>query len=163
MTALVEPPIAFTTDIAFSNASKLKISLGLISLSTNADIDFPVILEMFVLLSLSAGAEALPGKEIPRASLTEAIVLAVYIPPQDPDDGQATFSNPVSCCKDNFPTSYAPTASYTSCIVTSQLFHLPGRIVPPYAKMAGMLTLAMPIRVPGRLLSQPAIPIIASY
>src|SRR5918995_710180 len=91
-TALVEPPIAFTIDIAFSNASKLKISRGLISLSINASNDFPVNRAISVLLSLSAGGEEQPGNDIPRASLTEAIVFAVYIPPQDPADGHAAFS-----------------------------------------------------------------------
>jgi hypothetical protein len=39
-----------------------------------------------------AGGAALPGRAIPSASATLAMVLAVYMPPQEPMPGQAAFS-----------------------------------------------------------------------
>src|SRR5699024_3235412 len=44
---------------------------------------------------LLAGWLADPGKLIPKHSMAEAIVLAVYIPPQPPGPGQALTS--ISC------------------------------------------------------------------
>ena len=41
------------------------------------------------LSSLSAGAEELPGRQKPSVSMTIAMVLAVYMPPQAPAPGQA--------------------------------------------------------------------------
>ena len=42
--------------------------------------------------SETASWELLPGKLIPKASIAEAIVFAVYIPPQEPGPGKAVFS-----------------------------------------------------------------------
>ena len=52
--------------------------------------------------------------DIPSASAAEAIVLAVYIPPQEPSLGQADFSTALSWASSIFPLLRAPTASKTS-------------------------------------------------
>ena len=45
-----------------------------------------------VAAAVGAGGAALPGSAMPRASATLAMVLAVYMPPQEPWPGQAAFS-----------------------------------------------------------------------
>src|SRR5262249_2116169 len=100
---------------------------------------------------------------MPNASLTHAIVFAVYIPAHEPAEGQAESSKLFNSSILILPASKAPTASYTSCTVTARPFHVPGSIVPPYTKMHGKLSLAIPIIVPGRLLSHPDMPTRPSY
>src|SRR3712207_3040074 len=104
---------------------------GLILFSNKVSIAFPVSKQILYRISLSAGGVALPGRDIPIASLIDAIVFAVYIPAHDPAKGQATFSRVFNSSKVIFPALYVPTASYTSCIVTDFPFQLPGNIVPP--------------------------------
>ncbi len=53
------------------------------------------------------------------ASLTQAIVFAVYCAPQAPDDGQATRSMISSSASDIDPACTLPTASNMSCTVMS--------------------------------------------
>ena len=107
----VEPPTAFNIVIAFSNASKVRISLGLISSSRSLAQVLPVSYTIFFLRSSSAGGLALPGNARPIASDTEAIVFAVNIPPHEPAFGHAVFSIFFSSSNEIFPASYAPTAS----------------------------------------------------
>jgi len=78
-----------------------------------------------------AGIEALNGRAMPSASLAQAIVFAVYMPPHEPSPGQATPSNSFCSASVMRPASTAPTLSKTSCTVTSLPFHRPGMIVPP--------------------------------
>ena len=65
---------------------------------------------------------------MPIASIAEAIVLAVYIPPQEPAPGIASDSIWSNSMSDIFPSECRPTASNTE--ITSVLF-LPGLILPP--------------------------------
>ena len=55
----------------------------------------------------------LPGKLIPSASIAEAIVFAVYIPPHEPGPGMAAFSISVNSDLEISLFEYAPTASKT--------------------------------------------------
>ena len=128
---LVEPPTAFNIVIAFSNASNVKKSLGFMPNSKSFTHAFPESYTIFSLLSSSAGGLALPGNAKPIASEIDAIVFAVNIPPQEPALGHAVFSIFFKPSSDNFPASYAPTASYTSTIVNSLPSKIPGIIVPP--------------------------------
>ena len=68
---------------------------------------------------------------MPSASLAQAIVLAVYMPAQEPSPGQATHSSSYSSSAVMRPASNAPTPSNTSCTVTSRPWKRPGMIVPP--------------------------------
>ena len=87
-TAFVEPPIAMTTAMAFSNAFRVRIDRGMICFftalaSTSA--------ERFVLSFFSSSSAAMveeKGRLSPMASIADDIVLAVYIPPQEPAPGQ---------------------------------------------------------------------------
>src|SRR3979411_321009 len=72
------------------------------------------------------------SKDMPSASNDDEIVLAVYMPPHEPDDGQAFFSMPSKSSCDMRPAENSPTASNDDTMVRSLPFHLPGLIVPPY-------------------------------
>ena len=109
---LVDPPTAFKTVIAFSNASNDSISLGRIPVSSKFAHANPVSYTIFLRLSSSAGGDALPGSPRPIASDMDAIVFAVNIPPHEPALGHAVFSISLRSSMLIFPESYAPTASY---------------------------------------------------
>ena len=112
--ALVEPPLHATTLAAFTKDFLLTISLGLICLSINFITETPESYAYTSLDSYGAGVDEEPGIARPIASATHAIVLAVNWPPQDPADGQATFSKAQSSFSEIFFASYSPTASNTS-------------------------------------------------
>ena len=88
-TALVEPPSAITTTIAFSNAARVMMSRGLRSRSSKLRIAAPARKHSSSLAGSSAGVDELYGSDMPSASIAEAIVFAVYIPPQAPAPGHA--------------------------------------------------------------------------
>ncbi len=88
-TALVEPPTAMITAIAFSKALRVNIWRGSICFliaftSTSAD---------FAVFSAFSRSSAAMVDEyirlIPIASMAEDMVFAVYMPPQEPAPGQA--------------------------------------------------------------------------
>ena len=112
-TALVDPPNAITTAIEFSKAFFVIISLGLISRSSNFFIAAPASLQSCFLSLETASWLLLPGKLIPRASILDAIVLAVYIPPQDPGPFTETFSTAISSSSLMLPFANSPTFSQT--------------------------------------------------
>ncbi len=67
------------------------------------------------------------------ASMAEAIVLAVYMPPQEPGPGMEHFSIAARPAASSLPAACWPTASKTetmshSCWVPGWM---PGRMVPP--------------------------------
>ena len=125
---MVDPPNAITTAIAFSKAALVIISLGFISSVIKCIIASPALNESSNLLDEIASCAELLGKLIPKASMAEAIVFAVYIPPQDPGPGIAEDSISKSSMSDNEPSECFPTASNTD--TTSVLFN-PGLILPP--------------------------------
>ena len=104
-TALVEPPTAMITLMAFSNASRVMRSSGrmlaaIASTNTSA--------ERAALSAFSGSSAAmveLPGRLRPMASMAELIVLAVNMPPQLPAPGQAFFSTAVSCSLSMVPAA----------------------------------------------------------
>ncbi len=59
------------------------------------------------------------------------MVLAVYIPPHAPLEGQACLSMPSRSSRDIFPAVKEPTASNTEAMERSRPFQVPGRITPP--------------------------------
>ncbi|WP_163733499.1 hypothetical protein [Mycobacterium gallinarum] len=122
-TALVDPPNAITTAMAFSNASIVSMSLVVIprrSISTTAS---PERRAYSSRRESIATGDALPGSDMPSASAADAMVLAVYIPPHAPSPGQIARSMMSTSSRDIRPRAQAPTASKASMIVTS--FSLP--------------------------------------
>ena len=121
-TELVEPPKTAINLIAFSIELLVTISLGFKSNSNIFLIAFPIRLHSFFLFSLIAGSEELYGSDIPNASIAEAMVFAVYIPPHAPAPGQALFITHLNWSSDIFPETFSPQASKAE--TTSNLFPL---------------------------------------
>ena len=97
------------------------------------------------------------------ASIKVFIELAVNIPEHDPPLGQAEHSISISFSSVIFPVSNSPTASKAvakSIDVPSLSF--PAFIGPPLTKIVGTLTRKAPIIIPGVILSQFGMHIIAS-
>ena len=130
-TALVEPPVAATQAMAFSNALRVRMSLGRTPLRNRSITNFPQRAPTSSLRESVAGMLAVPMGDRPMNSITVAMVLAVYWPPQAPAPGQATSSTCLSSASVMRPAMWAPTASNTSAMVTSRPWKRPGAIDPP--------------------------------
>ncbi len=105
-TPFVEPPVPAIAAIAFSNASRVRISDGRRFERTSSIASRPASAAVSSLPACSAGMPERPRGEMPRKSITIAIVLAVNWPPHAPAPGHAT---PSSSC-------------------TSSSAHRPGRV-----------------------------------
>ena len=109
--------------IAFSNAFLVIISLGLISLSNSFRTASPARTQsVFLSLEIASCDDEL-GRLIPSASIADAMVLAVYIPPQDPGPGIAVDSICSSSISLISLFALLPTASKT---LTISVWFLPG-------------------------------------
>ncbi len=89
---LVEPPIATTPVTAFSKAFRVRISDGRMFFSRRFITACPASREDAALRWPTFGYEAEPGSERPSASPMDDMVLAVNMPPHEPEPGQAWFS-----------------------------------------------------------------------
>ena len=110
-TALVDPPKATTVVTAFSIEFLVTMSKGFISISIRLFIAFPVSCETLFLELLFAGIDEENGKDIPRASIAEAIVFAVYIPPQAPEPGHDFLIISLYSLSSITPATFSPQAS----------------------------------------------------
>ena len=81
-----------TTVIAFSNARRVRMSRGLRPSRTRRTTASPARRLSARLSSPTASCAELPGKDKPKASIADAMVLAVYMPPQLPGPGMAVRS-----------------------------------------------------------------------
>ena len=134
-TALVEPPNAITTAIAFSNASLVKMSRAVMPRRSSPTTASPLRRAYPSRRRSVAGGAALPGSDMPSASAALAMVLAVNMPPQAPSPGQMARSIASTSSRGINPRAQAPTASNASMIVTSRSvpsdsLARPGRIEP---------------------------------
>jgi hypothetical protein len=127
-TALVEPLNAITIVIAFSKAERVRICDGVTPAFTSLTTAFPASSQSLILRRDTASCAELFGKLMPRASIAEAIVFAVYMPAQLPGPGIAVRSISRISRAEIAPLAKAPRASNTE--ITSRCFG-PGRIVPP--------------------------------
>src|SRR5438477_782737 len=93
---------------------------------------------------------------MPRASDTEAMVLAVNMPAHAPWVGQALRSIRDSSSAVRAPAAWAPTASNTLTMSRASSRSRPGRIVPPYRNTDGRFRRAAAMSIPGSDLSHPA-------
>ena len=113
-TALVEPPSAMTTAMAFSNASLVMIWRGRMPSSSRRDDGLAATRRRSRRGGgRRPGADAEPGSDMPSASATDAMVLAVNMPAQLPSVGQALRSMASSSASSMVPAAWAPTASNT--------------------------------------------------
>ena len=111
----------------------------------------------------------LPGKDKPNASVKQFIELAVNIPEQDPQVGQAERSTSARSASDTLLSAAMTMASIKSSFLISNVFvsglakrTLPASIGPPETKITGMLRRMAAINIPGVILSQLEIQTIAS-
>ena len=86
---LEDPEMAAWTMMAFSNASGVMISEGLIPASTRLRTCFPAAAAAWRISFPVAGIRAVPGSIIPRASAMTCMVEAVPMNEQAPQEGQA--------------------------------------------------------------------------
>mmetsp|Transcript_80 Transcript_80/g.178 ORF Transcript_80/g.178 Transcript_80/m.178 type:complete len:206 (-) Transcript_80:693-1310(-) len=107
-TALVDPPSAITVTIAFSNAARVMMSLGLRSSLRRFRIAAPAIRHSSIFRGSSAGMELLYGSVMPRASMAVAMVLAVYMPPQAPAPGQELRTVSKRVASSTLPATNSP-------------------------------------------------------
>ena len=121
-TALVLPPNAFVTAMAFSKAFLVMMSRGRMPRRNIFTTASPARWASLSRLVSIAGADALPGRLIPNASAIDDMVFAVNIPPHAPSPGHAAFSMSVSSSSVMVPAAHAPTASNT--VVMSMLLPL---------------------------------------
>ena len=112
-TAFVEPPNAMTVVIAFSKASLVMISRGFRSISIKFLIALAAFSQSYFLSSDNASWLLLPGSDMPMASIAEAMVFAVYIPPQEPGPLTEIFSIAISSSSEILPLANSPVFSHT--------------------------------------------------
>ena len=130
-TAFVEPPSAITTAIAFSNASFVMMSRARMFRSMRCITARPDSNAKSSRRRSTAAGDALPGRLMPIASPTDAIVLAVNIPAHEPSVGHARFSISPSSFSVSVPAAHAPTASNTLTMSSAWSLYRPGMIEPP--------------------------------
>ena len=109
--ALVEPPRAAATAIAFSNDAFVRIDDGVRSCSSASTRTAAARRTIRSRPGSVAGGEAMPGTVRPSASATLAIVLAVYMLAQEPAPGSATHSSSVRSSRLMRPVAWAPIPS----------------------------------------------------
>ena len=134
-TAFVEPPKAMTTAMALCSDSRVMMSRAVMPWRSMFTTASPDLRANIVRLRWMAGGAAEPGSDMPMASAAEAMVFAVYIPPQAPSPGQTARSMASTSFWDMVPARQAPTASKASMRVTSfsepsSIFAVPGMIEP---------------------------------
>src|SRR5699024_11314294 len=95
----------------------------------------------------------LPGSAMPMASHRQFMLLAVYIPEQEPQPGQQLQVQSSSCASSIMPALYAPTASNILERLTSSPSYRPASIGPPEQTTAGMSSRTAAISMPGTTLS----------
>ena len=93
---LVEHPRAISTVRAFKNAFSVMMSLGRIFFSYISITFMPACLASFIRSEYTAGMVPLPFSPMPSTSVRQFMLLAVYIPEQEPQVGHTLFSNSVT-------------------------------------------------------------------
>ena len=109
----------------------------------------------------------LPGSARPIASVRQFIELAVNMPEQEPQVGQADSSISSSCSSDTDGSAEATIGSIRSSLrppapVTAAPSGLPASIGPPDTNTVGMFSRMAAISMPGVILSQLEMQIMAS-
>ena len=153
-TVFVEPPRAMSTRIAFFIASSVTICRGVIPSRTSPTARSPVSRASRSLPASTAGVAAVPGSDIPSASVMQAIVFAVYSPWQEPHPGIAAHSSSPSSASLMVPAATCPTASKTEIRERSRPPRQPSSMGPPVSTIVGTLHRTAAISIPGTILSQ---------
>ena len=130
------------------------MSRGLMLFLTSCMMCLPTSFASRFLLASTAGMVPLPGRPRPSASVMQFMVLAVNMPAQLPQPGQATSSSPLKSPSLMAPAFTLPTASKTVMTSVLRPFLRPVSIGPPLMTMAGMLRRSAAMSIPGVILSQ---------
>ena len=102
-----------------------------------------------------ASTEPLPGSDRPSASVRQFIELAVNMPEQEPQVGQAERSMTSTSLSLTLSSAAATIASIRSTdLILPLRLTLPDSIGPPETNTAGMLRRIAAISMPGVILSQ---------
>src|SRR5512139_123008 len=110
-----------------------------------------------------ASIEPLPGSDKPSASVRQFIELAVNMPEQEPQVGQAERSSSFTCLSEKWLSAADTIASTRSNLISlpSQLT-LPASIGPPETNTTGIFRRIAASSMPGVILSQLEMHTIAS-
>ena len=116
-----------TTVMAFSKALRVMMSRGRDALRLQHIHDggagaAAIVLLVFATMAFCA---ELLGKLMPSASMALAMVLAVYMPPQEPAPGMAHCSTSMSSLSSILPAACLPTASKTETMSSLRSFYRP--------------------------------------
>ena len=156
MTALVEPPIAAFTRIAFSNAARVRIFESLRSSFTISTIRRPAMRAIRLRRASTAGNAAFPGRPTPSASTMDAIVEAVPITMQWPWERCMQLSASWNSSRVIFPARRSSDSDQVLVPepMRSPLYQ-PESIGPPETPIVGRSQLDAPITRDGVVLSHP--------
>ena len=118
-TALVEPPVAMITATAFSMLFRVTMSRGFRFCRTASTSTLAAALALATISSWTLAIVLEPGRLMPSASIAELMVLAVYMPPHEPEPGIARRSISPRSCSLKVPAVNWPTASNTLTMLRS--------------------------------------------
>lgn len=157
---LVEPPIAISSVIAFSNASNVAMPRGRAVGSSppyqrwhSSTATRPARKNNCSRSAWVATTVPLPGSDRPSASVRQFIELAVNMPEHEPQVGQALRSNSATFSSEALSSAAITIASIRSSLCSASLV-LPASIGPPETNTVGMLSRNAAINMPGVILSQ---------
>ena len=151
---MVDPPRAMSRAMALSKASLVRMSLGRMFFSSRVMIMRPASFARRSLAEDTAGMVPFPGSARPSASIRQFMVLAVNIPAQEPQVGQASSSSLRRSSVVILPAAMLPTASNTDERSTFLPSMSPAIMGPPLMIIEGMFSLAAAMAMPGIILSQ---------
>src|SRR5699024_3953580 len=167
-TVLVEPPMAISSAMAFSKALKLAILRG--STESSPCSQWRLVMSTMVrpacLNKASrsvwvASKEPLPGNAKPNASVRQFMELAVNLPEQEPQVGQALRSYSATCSSVALSSAAITMASTRSSLFSDSAV-LPASMGPPETNTTGTFKRNAASNMPGVILSQLEIHTMAS-
>src|SRR2546422_2880994 len=150
ITALVDPPMAAKTRIAFSNASLTRILERKTFSFTSSTMRRPATRARTCLRASTAGIAALPGMPTPSASIIDAIVDAVPIVMQWPCE--RCMQDSASWNSSSVILPARRSSDIDQVLVPEPMslpWYLPESIGPPETRIVGRSTLHAPMRVAG--------------
>src|SRR4051812_40726623 len=161
--ALVEPPTAISTRMAFSTDFSVMTWRGVMRLSISCTAALPVSSAATSRSACTAGIAAVPGSDMPSASVRQAIVEAVPITAQVPAVTESRPSTVSISSESTEPARYLAQKPRQSVQAPSRWpLGRPVDIGPVTSWMAGSPAEAAPISWAGTVLSQPPISTAAS-
>jgi hypothetical protein len=156
MIAFVDPPRDIVTVTAFSKAWVVMMSRGLTSSHTSSTIRRPLSEARRGWFASAAGMDEPPGSMRPSASAAAAMVDAVPMVMQVPNERAMPSSISFQAQSSRLPARFSAQYFQTSLpLPSTSPRQLPRSIGPADTKMAGRFALVAPMISPGTVLSQP--------